>query len=96
MTRTDPRLQRPEVGARHRGTGRRCAVQELERTGAFDREVLAVVTVTGTGWVDPTAARSLEYEHHGDTAIVAQQYSYLPSWISFLVDADKAAEPVRR
>ena len=67
------------------------AVQELERTGAFDREVLAVVTVTGTGWVDPDAARSLEYEHAGNTAIVAQQYSYLPSWISFLVDADKAA-----
>ena len=66
-------------------------MQELERTGAFDREILAVVTVTGTGWVDPDAARSLEYEHGGNTAIVAQQYSYLPSWISFLVDADKAA-----
>lgn len=68
------------------------AVQELERTGAFDREVLAVVTVTGTGWVDPAAARALEFLHGGDTAMVAQQYSYLPSWISFLVDADKAAE----
>lgn len=67
------------------------AVQELERTGAAEREVLAVVTVTGTGWVDPDAAISLEYAHRGDTAIVAQQYSYLPSWISFLVDADKAA-----
>jgi uncharacterized membrane protein len=30
--------------------------------------------------------------HRGYTAIVAQQYSYLPSWISFLVDADKAAD----
>ena len=46
------------------------AVEELERTGAFDREVLAVVTVTGTGWVDPDAAQSLEYEHNGNTAIV--------------------------
>lgn len=68
------------------------AVDELERTGAFDRSVLAVVTVTGTGWVDPVAAASLEYMHDGDTAIVATQYSYLPSWISFLVDLDKAQE----
>jgi uncharacterized membrane protein len=31
----------------------------------------------------------------GDTAIVTQQYSYLPSWISFLVDSDKAREAGR-
>ena len=68
------------------------AVRELERTGAFEREVLAVVTPTGTGWVDPNAASSLEYLHGGDTALVGLQYSYLPSWISFLVDRDEAAE----
>ncbi|MBK9178681.1 MAG: alpha/beta-hydrolase family protein [Acidimicrobiales bacterium] len=67
-------------------------VQELERTGAFDREVLCVVTVTGTGWVNPVAASALEYLHAGDTAMAAMQYSYLPSWISFLVDKDKASE----
>jgi uncharacterized membrane protein len=67
-------------------------VDELERTGAFERSVLAVVTVTGTGWVDPVSAAALEHLHAGDTAIAATQYSYLPSWISFLVDADKAAE----
>jgi uncharacterized membrane protein len=68
------------------------AVRELERTGAFQREVLAVVTTTGTGWVDPNAASSLEYLHGGDTALVGLQYSYLPSWISFLVDREEAAE----
>lgn len=62
------------------------AVDELERTGAFDREVLVVVTPTGTGWVNPDAARSIEYMWGGDTAIVSVQYSYLPSWIAFLVD----------
>ncbi len=67
------------------------AVRELERTGGFDREVLVVWTVTGTGWVDPVAARSLELMWAGDTAIVATQYSYFPSWISFLVDKDEAA-----
>jgi uncharacterized membrane protein len=67
------------------------AVKELERTSAFDREVLAVVTTTGTGWIDPDAARVIEVLHAGDTAIVGLQYSYLPSWISFLVDDEKAA-----
>lgn len=67
------------------------AVDELERTGAFDRSVLVIATVTGTGWINPVAARALEHLHHGDTAIVGMQYSYLPSWISFIVDKDKAA-----
>ena len=68
------------------------AVQELERTGGFQRQYLAVWTVTGTGWVDPVGAAGFEYAAGGDTAIVAQQYSFLPSWISFLVDKDEAAE----
>jgi uncharacterized membrane protein len=68
------------------------AVRELERTGAFQREILGVITTTGTGWVDPNAASSVEYLHAGDTALVGLQYSYLPSWISFLVDRDEAAE----
>jgi uncharacterized membrane protein len=61
-------------------------LSELERTGAFDREVLVVVPTTGTGWVNPVAARALELMYNGDTAMVGLQYSYLPSWISFLGD----------
>jgi uncharacterized membrane protein len=83
------------VGLRSAGspdTRAALAVRELERTGAFRREVLGVVTVTGTGWVDPDAASSVEYLHGGDTALVGLQYSYLPSRISFLVDRDEAAE----
>jgi uncharacterized membrane protein len=68
------------------------AVQELERTGAFDREALAVVTATGTGWVDANVTDSLEYMYAGDTALVSMQYSYLPSWLSFLVDQSKVTE----
>jgi uncharacterized membrane protein len=71
------------------------AVRELERTGGFQRRTLVVWTVTGTGWVDPGAAAGIEYVGDGDTAIVAQQYSFLPSWISFLVDKDKASEAGR-
>ena len=68
------------------------AVRELERTGAFDRPVLAVLGTTGTGWVDRGLADSLEFMYGGDSALVALQYSYLPSWVSFLVDRDKAAQ----
>lgn len=68
------------------------AVRELERTHAFDRKYVGVFTVTGTGWVNPRVADSLEYLHGGDTAEVTMQYSYLPSWISFLVDQSKAEE----
>lgn len=57
-----------------------------------NRRFAAADTTTGTGWVDPNAASSLEYLHGGDTALVGLQYSYLPSWISFLVDRDEAAE----
>lgn len=66
-------------------------VEELHRTGGFDRAHLVVVATTGTGWVDPDAAQVAEHMYGGDTAIAAMQYSYLPSWISFLVDAQKSA-----
>ena len=68
------------------------AMQELERTGAFERSVIVVNTTTGTGWVDENVVDSIEFLHGGDTAQVAMQYSYLPSWVSFLVDLSKASE----
>jgi uncharacterized membrane protein len=37
----------------------------------------------------------LEYMYGGDTAVAAIQYSYLPSWISFLVDKAPAQEAGR-
>jgi uncharacterized membrane protein len=71
------------------------AVKELERTGAFHRRDLLVVTTTGSGWVDPALVDSFEYLSGGDCATVAIQYSYLPSWISYLVDQSKAREAGR-
>jgi uncharacterized membrane protein len=70
-------------------------VAELKRSGAFDRPLLAVATTTGTGWVDATLADPIEYLYGGNTAIAAMQYSYLPSWISFLVDKDRARQAGR-
>lgn len=70
----------------------RLALAELERTGAFQRSVLVILTPTGTGWIDPSSIDTLEYLHHGDVASVAVQYSYLPSWLSLLAEAKYGAE----
>ena len=70
-------------------------LSELERTGAFDRKLLVIVPTTGTGWINPVAARSLEMMYNGDTAIVGSQYSFLPSWISFLGDRQKSMDSGR-
>ncbi|EMQ97128.1 alpha/beta hydrolase [Paeniglutamicibacter gangotriensis] len=59
-------------------------VGELERTGAFEREVLLVATPTGSGWLEPQAIAALEYLYAGDTATASMQYSFQPSWVSFL------------
>jgi uncharacterized membrane protein len=66
------------------------AVRDLSRAGGFGRKNLLVVTTTGSGWVDPALVDSFEYLTGGDAATVAIQYSYLPSWISYLVDQSKA------
>jgi uncharacterized membrane protein len=73
----------------------RVAVDDLTRAGGFDRGTLVVVTATGSGWVDPGAVDSVEYLTGGDTATVSMQYSYLPSWLSYLVDQDRAREAGR-
>jgi uncharacterized membrane protein len=63
------------------------AVRELERAGGFDRKVLVVWVPTGTGWMIPKAATALEQLYRGDTAIVAIQYSFLPSLLAVFLDA---------
>lgn len=68
------------------------AARELERTGGFKRKVIAVATTTGTGWINEAEASALEYMYNGDTAIVSMQYSFLPSWLSFLVDKENARQ----
>ena len=72
------------------------AVADLERAGGFDRANLLVATTTGSGWLDSGAVDSFEYLTGGDSAVVAMQYSYLPSWLSYLVDQKKAREAGRQ
>ncbi|ORL83129.1 alpha/beta hydrolase [Prescottella equi] len=66
-------------------------LDELERTKAFERKTLVIIPTTGTGWVNPTAAQAIELVENGDSALVAAQYSYMPSWISFVADRGRAA-----
>lgn len=71
------------------------ALAEMQRVGAFQRDYLVIVTPTGTGYVDPGAIRSLEHLVGGNVASVAVQYSYLPSWLSLLAQADYGQETAR-
>lgn len=71
------------------------AVRDLVRAGGFERANLLVVTTTGTGWVEPSSVGSFEVLTGGDSATVSMQYSYLPSWLSFLVDQARAREAGR-
>ena len=70
-------------------------LSELQRTRAYERSLLVMIPTTGTGWVDPVAARSIESMYNGDTVLVAMQYSYLPSWISFLADQQRSIQAAR-
>ncbi|MFN4140374.1 alpha/beta hydrolase [Aestuariivirga sp.] len=71
------------------------ALKELIRAGGFERALLVIATPTGTGWVDPAAMMPLEILHRGDVATVSVQYSYLPSWLSLLVEPEYGHETAR-
>jgi uncharacterized membrane protein len=72
------------------------ALAELLRVGAFSRANLVISTPTGTGWVDPAASAPMEHLLGGDVATVSVQYSYLPSWLSLLVEPEDGAETARQ
>jgi uncharacterized membrane protein len=64
-------------------TGRaELALAELERTGAFDRSVLLLISPTGTGWVDHTLIEAAEFLTRGDIATCCIQYARYPSFLS--------------
>jgi uncharacterized membrane protein len=64
-------------------TGRaELALEELARTGAFDRSHLLLVSPTGTGWVDHTMIETAEFLTRGDIATCCIQYGRYPSFLS--------------
>jgi uncharacterized membrane protein len=68
------------------------ALAELQRLGAFEREVLIVASPTGTGWMDPGSHDPVEYMHNGDIATVTAQYSYLQSPLALILEASTGLE----
>jgi uncharacterized membrane protein len=58
------------------------ALDELDRTGAFDRDYLLLVSPTGTGWVDQTMIESAEMFTRGNIATCCIQYGKYPSFLS--------------
>ncbi|GAA3520770.1 alpha/beta-hydrolase family protein [Corynebacterium pilbarense] len=62
------------------------AIKEMHRTGAFKRSHIAVMSAAGTGWINDFHTSGFEFVTRGDSAVVAMQYSYLPSAYSYLAD----------
>jgi uncharacterized membrane protein len=58
------------------------ALAEMDRTGAFDRSLIMLVSPTGTGYVNYVATAATQYLTRGDMAAVTMQYSKRPSPLS--------------
>jgi hypothetical protein len=58
------------------------ALAEMERTGAFDRSLIVLISPTGTGYVNYVTVAAAAYLSRGDVATVTMQYSKRPSPLS--------------
>jgi hypothetical protein len=58
------------------------AIEELVRTGSFDRSTIIAASPAGTGYVNYIAAEAAELMSRGDSVTVAIQYGTLPSMLS--------------
>ena len=70
------------------------ALAEMDRTGAWDRSLLMLISPTGTGYVNYCATAAATYLTRGDIAMVTMQYSKRPSPLS-LFKIDDAREQNR-
>ncbi|PWH07527.1 hypothetical protein DEO23_02550 [Brachybacterium endophyticum] len=59
---------------------------ELDRTRAWEREVLVVFTGTGTGWLQEWSLSSIEFLTGGDCATASLQYSAYSSALNYVLD----------
>lgn len=66
------------------------AIRELERSGGLYRSNIVVAVPTGSGWIDANAVRGFYERFGGDVTLVGMQYSYAPSWVTFLFGHDDA------
>ncbi len=59
---------------------------ELDRTDAWDRDVLALFTGTGTGWLQEWSISAIEFLTGGNCATASLQYSVYTSGLSYMLD----------
>ena len=59
---------------------------ELDRTGAWEREVLVLFTGTGTGWLQEWSLSAIEFLTAGNCATASMQYSVYTSGLSYVLD----------
>lgn len=67
------------------------AIQELRRTGGFDRSTIIAASPAGTGYVNYITVEATELMARGDVATVAIQYGSLPSMLSMNKVAEASA-----
>lgn len=68
------------------------AVEELERAGGLAKSAVVVAVPTGSGWIDANAVAGFEQRFHDDVAMVGMQYSYAPSWATFVFGRSAAEQ----
>ena len=63
-------------------------LREMDRTDAWSRKHIAVMSSAGTGWINDFHTSGFEFLSQGDCAIVAMQYSFMPSAYSYASDRE--------
>lgn len=63
-------------------------LHEMDRTDAWSRRNIAVLSSAGTGWINDFHTSGFEFLNRGDCAIVAMQYSFMPSAYSYASDRE--------
>ncbi|MGY4103334.1 alpha/beta-hydrolase family protein [Nocardia sp. R16R-3T] len=71
------------------------AIRELERSGGFERSNIVLAVPTGSGWIDANAVGGFHERFGDDVALVGMQYSYAPSWVTFVFGRDDAVASAR-
>ncbi|MCB0917598.1 MAG: alpha/beta-hydrolase family protein [Actinobacteria bacterium] len=54
-------------------------LEEMDRLGAFDRDIIVLAAPTGVGYVNYVMAEALEYLSRGNCATIVPQYALRPS-----------------
>ncbi|WP_228538260.1 alpha/beta-hydrolase family protein [Nocardia sp. XZ_19_385] len=70
-------------------------IRELERSGGFAKSNIVVAVPTGSGWIDANAMKGFAQRFGDDAAVVGMQYSYAPSWVTFVFGRDEAIAAAR-